>query len=69
MEYTNTKCSRISYPILTNTIGKKIGQMAFDHLDVFSFFSPDFSPSSKFTKCGLFSPEAQTRIFKTTIGF
>lgn len=69
MEYTDTQYSRIRYPILGNNIGKVIGQMAYEHPDVFSFFSPDFSPSVKFTNCGLFSPEAQAKTLKTTIGF
>merc|ERR1719410_1563389 len=69
MEYKSTKYNRLSYPIFHTSVVEKIGQFVYDQPDVFSFFSADFSPSVKFARGSLVSPEAAAITMKSTIGF
>lgn len=66
MEYQKTQWDRNIYPKLSNMVAR-VGQMAHESPDQFSFFLPDYSPPGQMNQAGLFAPPAQILTLSTTI--
>lgn len=66
MEYKQTAWDRNIYPKLTGMVAK-VGQMAHESPDQFSFFLTDYSPPGPFASGGLFAGPAQILTLSTTI--
>lgn len=69
MNYRRNSYSKQSWDILKgSTMITQIGQMVFRAPNVFSFFSPQYSPPGRLAQASLLSPEAQALSTITTVG-
>jgi uncharacterized protein (DUF1501 family) len=66
-EYVQNPFDRNIYPKFRNMVGK-IGQMAHESPDQFSFFLPDYSPPGQMAQAKIFAPVGQILTLYTTIG-
>uniref|UniRef100_A0A7S0KZ56 DUF1501 domain-containing protein n=1 Tax=Asterionellopsis glacialis TaxID=33640 RepID=A0A7S0KZ56_9STRA len=68
MEYRRNSYSKNSWTMLADGLKTKIGQMIYEAPNVFSFFSPQYSPPGRLSQASLLSPEAQVLSTITTVG-
>ena len=66
MGYVQTEHDRNIYPKLSGMVAK-VGQMAHESPDQFSFFLPDYQPPGQFAQSMLNTPPAQVLTLSTTI--
>lgn len=66
MEYQKTDWDRNIYPKLSS-MAARVGQMAHESPDQFSFFLPDYSPPGQMAQASLYAPPAQVLTLSTTI--